>query len=151
MQLKPVATGLAFLIMAAPVAFAQSTYLVTDLGTLPGGSYSAASGINNNGQVVGGAGTTSGPDHAFLYSGGIMSDLGAWGGSESDAYAINNNGQVVGAFYVNGNICYAFLYSGGVMTNLGTLPGGTYSLAFGVNDSGQVVGDANASSTGLDH
>ncbi len=48
---------------------------ITDLGTL-GGSYSYAYGINDSGQVVGGAATASGAQHAFLYSGGSMTDLG---------------------------------------------------------------------------
>jgi probable HAF family extracellular repeat protein len=42
-----------------------------DLGTLPGepsGTYSAANGINNRGQVVGWGATASGEDHALLWS-----------------------------------------------------------------------------------
>src|ERR1039458_7571205 len=155
MQLKPVATGLAFLIMAAPVAFAQSTYLVTDLGTLPGGSYSAASGINNNGQVVGGSAPTGGPDHAFLYSGGIMSDLGTLlGGSWSAASAINNNGQVVGEADTSSGAQHAFLYSGGIMSDLnGLIPtnsGWTLTSANAINDSGQIVG-SGTNTSGLFH
>jgi len=34
--------------------------------------------------------------HAFLYSGGVMYDLGAPAGSSSYAYAINSSGAVVG-------------------------------------------------------
>jgi len=48
---------------------------MVDLGTLPGGTTSQASGINNSGQVVGFSNITSGAYHAFLYSGGTMIDL----------------------------------------------------------------------------
>ena len=58
-------------------------YTVTDLGTLPGGTQSCAYGINNSGQVVGSAETSGGADHAFLYSGGSMQDLGTLGGTNS--------------------------------------------------------------------
>jgi probable HAF family extracellular repeat protein len=40
----------------------------------------------------------------------------------------------------------AFKYENGIMTNLGTLDGaypGSYSIAYGINDSGTVVGDSN--------
>jgi probable HAF family extracellular repeat protein len=49
---------------------------IVDLGTL-GGASSNATGINDSSQVVGWAnpaGSTA--RHAFLYSGGVMSDLG---------------------------------------------------------------------------
>ena len=41
---------MALLVMAR----AQRRYQITDLGVLPGGTYSFASGINNRGQVAGG-------------------------------------------------------------------------------------------------
>jgi probable HAF family extracellular repeat protein len=87
--------------MTTPAAFAQVSYSVTDLGTLPGYPSSVARGINSNGQVVGSA-TTNGIAHAFLYSAGIMTDLNSLvpthsGWTQTDANAINDNGQVVGA------------------------------------------------------
>jgi probable HAF family extracellular repeat protein len=118
---------------------------MSDLGTLGGSS--VASGINNSGQVVGYSYTSgSGVYHAFLYSGGVMSDLGTLGGGVSLASGINNSGQVVGDSQTTGNEAFhAFLYSGGIMSDLNNLfPNniGTYLYAaIGINDSGQIIAD----------
>ena len=122
---------------------AQTTYTITDL--TPGGSYSVGFGINASGQVTGQFVTTDNSGnsaiHAFLYSGGSMTDLGTLGGNSSSGIGINASGQVTGNSYTTGNYFYhAFLYSGGSMTDLGTLPGGSYSGGSGINDSGQVTG-----------
>jgi probable HAF family extracellular repeat protein len=79
-----------------------------------------------------------------------MLDLGTLGGDRSVAYGINSSGQVSGWSWTSGDGYQdAFLYSNGSMLNLGDLqqygerPG---SFAFGMNNSGQVVGigDLNA-------
>jgi len=106
---------------------------------------SQASGINNSGQIIGNStiGTTQ-YDNAFLYSGGVMKDLGTLGTSFTSfsiATAINDSGQVVGYSSLNNGQNHAFLYSGKAMTDLGTL-GGQSSEAFAINNSGQVVGFA---------
>ena len=103
-------------------AFIYSAGLMTDLGSLGGGS--VASGINNSGQVVGWSYTSGGQAHAFLYSAGTMTDLGTLGGTSSYASAINNSGQAVGVSDTSGGQPHAFLYSGGTMTDLGGLSGG---------------------------
>jgi probable HAF family extracellular repeat protein len=105
----------------------------------PGPSYGLA--INASGQIVGQArGLTTG-NHAFLYSNGVMQDLGTLGaivgyGPGSCAYGVNNNGQVVGWGATNTGSDDAFLYSNG-LTDLG--PG----TAYGINNNGQVVGNSN--------
>ncbi len=128
-------------------AFLYSNGVMQDLGTL-GGSFSAAYGINDSGEVVGTSGTTGGADdrgRAFLYSGGVMLDLGTLEGLNTSAgFRINNTGQVVGwssnvPSPGNGR---AFLYGSGVMQNLGTLGSGTVSEAAGINNAGQVVGSS---------
>jgi probable HAF family extracellular repeat protein len=113
-----------------------------DLGTLPGGLWSAAYANNDSGQVVGYSDQSGCPPFcvtrpAFLYSESTgMQNLGMplespnYSGKATD---INASGQVVG---YSG---HAYLYSGGQWQNLGTL-GGCGSLAYGINDSGQVVG-----------
>jgi len=59
-------------------ASAQSTYTITDLGTL-GGSSSTAEGINSLGQVVGYSVRADGYPCAFIYSNGVMLNLGTTG------------------------------------------------------------------------
>src|SRR5215471_8140596 len=121
----------------APLAAAQTTYTVTNLGTLSGASSAKVAGINKSGQIVG-----TSADHAFLWSNGTMTDLGTLGGDVSSAYAINDLGQVVGqAATANGEM-HAFLWANGVMTDLG-VPGET-SAAHGINSQGVIVGVASA-------
>ena len=139
-------------------AFLYSGGVITNLGTL-GGGYSFGQGINDSGQVVGTSATTSGALYAFLYSGGVMTNLGTLpGGAASNGLGINSSGQVTGysetpclsTCYLrtaDGNTVHAFLYSGGVMTDLGTLPGGTYSIGLGINSTGQLAGYSDIAPT----
>jgi probable HAF family extracellular repeat protein len=152
-------------VIVAQAALAVPRYIVLDLGTLPGGTASGGYGINNAGQVTGYSFTTNGPtgflgDHAFLYSGGSISDLGvlggaaSYGGAASGGYGINNSGEVTGSSGItNGSATHAFLYSDGSMYDLHTLGdpsqegmlGGPTSHGYGINNSGQVTGDSNIS------
>ena len=110
-----------------------------DLGTL-GGRESYAYGINASGQVVGYSSLPDGSIHAFLWTNGVMKDLGTLGGN-SYAYGINDVGQIVGEYVTSGTDPRqrAFVWSKGVMTDIGTL-GGLDSIANAINASGQVVG-----------
>ncbi len=151
----------ALLLPLAPVAGVKATtnYTFTDLGTL-GGSYSYGFGINSSGQVTGSSAITgSSPEHAFVTSGGVMTDLGTLGGTSSGGYAINNSGQVTGYADTSGYSAadpiadghtHAFVTTGGVMTDLGTL-GGSSSLGFGINSSGQVTGSSDTTRDRAQH
>ncbi len=113
-----------------------------DLGTL-GGNRSFAYGINNNGLVVGAADITGNQrQHAFYYDGTIH-DLAAMLNisGDSKAVAVNSAGTVVGTAGQT-----AFVYDG-TLHNLGAF-GGTNSEALAINDSGQVVGDADTPFSG---
>jgi probable HAF family extracellular repeat protein len=119
------------------------------LGTNSGSSSSVGYGINSNAFFVGQSSTAATNQlHAFL-SGSPLRDLGGFGSATfSVATAINDAGQVVGYGQV-GPYTNAFLLPGPVTNGpapgnfLGGLPGGNNSLAFGLNQFGDVVGAAD--------
>lgn len=126
---------------------------LSPLGTDPD---SAATAINDSGQVVGISGICQNAvgafsaTHAVLWENGQPTDLGNIGGHGWNTPAfINNHGQIVGfanasGDLVNGQLAikfHAFLWTKERgMRDLGTLPGDALSEALGVNESGQVVG-----------
>jgi probable HAF family extracellular repeat protein len=125
-------------------AFLYSNGTMTDItsgSVFPYGT--TALGINNLGDVVGYGWPNSAIDHAFLYSGGEMVDLGTLGGGPSDtsvAWAINDAGQVVGNSTTSNGHSYAFLYAHGKMKSLGVPLGASGSTAHAINANGQIVG-----------
>lgn len=101
---------------------------------LRAGSGSYARGINEAGQVVGRLIPSVG-EHAFLYSDGVLTDLGALPGENASiALGLNNKTQVVGGSFSSS------IPSTGRMQNLGSLPGSDRSGAAAINSSGQIVG-----------
>ncbi len=115
-----------------------------DLGDLTGGSASStAYGINADGTVVVGYGTSAGGTEAFRWTAGTgMVGLGDLTGGifYSTGQKINDDGSVIiGTSY--GTLNYeAFRWTAGSgMTALGALAGGLYSYANGVSADGSVV------------
>jgi len=101
-------------------------------------------GLNANGQFATNIRPAPFTQHAAIYSGGTMTDIGTLGGDNSTARAINDKGQIVGWSDLPGHYFpsppeHAFLYSGGAMTDIGTL-GGSRSDALGINANEQIVG-----------
>ena len=132
-----------------PVDFSLRAFLLgpdglTDVGTL-GGSESYGFGINSSGQVVGQAATSSGGYHAFLYTPGVgIADLGLLqGGIYSVATDVNDSGSAVGYCWTSQNQNRVFVcVPGNPMSDLGTL-GGTGAQAYGISNSGLIVGDVD--------
>jgi len=119
-------------------------YTITDLGTL-GGGYSESHAINDLGQVTGYSHLTGDAySHAFIYSAGVMTDIGAIEGDKgSCGYDINNAAQVAGSSGVGEMFfIHAFLYSSGTMTDLGSYgSANSWSWGAGINSYGEVTGN----------
>jgi probable HAF family extracellular repeat protein len=175
-----VCIGLALAVCAAPVwsqgpsgpQSAESKtlrYTVTDLGPLPGGTYSYAYAVSNAGVVAGGAATGSQIDGvsqtAVLWYGGLPPiSLGTLGGADcpncsSETAVAGLNGEVL-LFSENAGTdqnnedfcgfgthhpCLAAIWKNGVMKALPLLPGGNNSQALWMNNIGEIVGFSETS------
>ncbi len=126
---------------------------IRELPPLPGDTVSAATALNNRGQVVGISGICDravgrfSAVHAVIWRDGRPTDLGTLGGvAWNTPMSINQRGDVVGfgnaSAAAGGSFAvHAFLWTrkGGIR-DLGTLPGDTTSQALGVNDRREIVG-----------
>src|SRR5262249_42750235 len=124
-------------------AFLYSNSQMVDLNALlPSGSMmSMATGVNNLGQVVGTYFDANLFQHGFLYSGGSLTTF-----ANAFPQAINDSTQITG-YLSTASGDHAFLYSGGQFTDLGVLGTGFLnSYGYGINASGQVVGQSDAGS-----
>ena len=107
-----------------------------DLGTLPGWTFSAATGISADGTVVGCChnGLQPTPSEAFLWKSGRMRDLGP-----GQASGINAGGQIVG----NSGGRAVLWWRGGLYdlnTCLRGAKGWVLTSAAAINDRGQIAG-----------
>lgn len=167
------AVGLALLLSLTALGRAQNTYTVTELPTL-GGTVGAADSIDDKGWIAGYANLAGDrTEHAVLWINGTITDLGTLAGQNSSVGfpAKNSQGTLVGFAQTalsdplregwnyfcgpSGSkplcqgknlITRGFVWQNGAMTSLSTL-GGNISEAFGINNSGQVVGVAETSNT----
>jgi len=152
------ATGQAYAInsVGQVVGLADGPFLYSagKLSLLPGGV--TPLGINKVGSIVGYWNPSGIPnlEHAFLYSNGVVKDLG-FPNLNSSALGINTAGQIAGWTFPPPGTPWIFVATiwqpGGQVDFLGTL-GGMWSRALAINDLGQVTGQAAiAGITGTAH
>lgn len=102
--------------------------------------YTYATGINDAGQVVGYYFTPHAGPYAFLYSGGVVTDLR----TGAAATGINNAGQIVGydsyPYTTSGVGYHGFVRDAGGAMNYFDVPGAADTYAEGINAAGLVVG-----------
>ena len=144
-------------------AYSSATQWSGTTRTQLGGSNSSAYGINEVGQIAGaqtyagyysGVSYTPNSERAAIWSDTTMTDLGTLaGGRNSGARAINELAQAVGYSDGNFNNRHATIWNGTVATDLNTVlfsigSGWVLTEATGINDLGQIIGDATNSTTG---
>jgi probable HAF family extracellular repeat protein len=120
-----------------------------DLGTLSHAplANAVALDINGWGQIVGYSETDEKTEHAFVWGGGTLRDIG-----DSDkyphtiAFLINNRGEIVGTGTDTRDVGHLLRFDHGEMIDLATevvnLGAMTLSGLFGLNDLGKMVGSA---------
>ena len=122
-------------------AFVHENGVLRDLGV---GTHSSFAGsINKAGQITGTFATdwdpiTVGRDHAFLYSGGVITDLSVQFGRFISPGPLNNHGDFVGIAAADDTTTIVpFTYIGGAFQILATATNRQYSS---INDAGQILG-----------
>lgn len=129
--------------LAATPARADATYIFTSFDGPNSGAGTTVNGINNNNQIVG-------------FSVDQNNVVTNWTRNTDGTFNILNlptgsmaNGVNVNPVVVGQNGANAFVYFGGIYANLPYVNGTTTSeVAFGINDTGTIVGQYTDSSTG---
>ncbi|HEV7405984.1 MAG TPA: DUF3466 family protein [Chthoniobacteraceae bacterium] len=126
---------------------------ITEL-TAPANYQTYARGINSTDHIAGIA-RISAVNHAMLYVGGTITDLGNNGGQSSEARGLNDSDQIVGEYKDTGGTTHAFLYTDGVFHDLNDLiapgqAGGFTNLksAAAINASGWIAGYGDTAANG---
>jgi probable HAF family extracellular repeat protein len=134
-----------------------SRYILRDLGTLPGGTFSQAAGVTGYGLVFGVSTVSDGTQHAALWFEGHKYDIGTpgLGGANSAGFGINLWAEVAGqgetstadpngenfCGYGTGMKCQPFRWQDGKTTRLSLL-GGNNGTVNNINNRGDVSGVA---------
>jgi probable HAF family extracellular repeat protein len=138
---------------AAAVTPPLPSYTLTLIAVPANASSVQANALNGGGQVTGAIEFPSQPSHAFLYSQGVMTDLGtlSYPGTslmgDASGQAINAAGVVAGTFAAPLTQLWSLGFSGpsAGLTALFGLTGFSNCTATGINTAGLIVGGCSGS------
>ena len=137
--------ALAAVCLAGSPAHAQYTFTTINDSAAPYFSSTTATGISNNGQIIGTYG-----GHGFVDTNGAFATADFSGGSsETFPAGINTSGQIVGDYVDASGYFSSYIETGGVYSSLQDPNGYFDSTSLtGINDKGQIVGTYTAPSDG---
>ncbi|MGQ0639840.1 MAG: PKD domain-containing protein [Gemmatimonadaceae bacterium] len=98
-----------------------------------------ARGISDNGAIVG-AECDLAACRAALLNGPTLTVLGTLGGAQSIAFGVNAALQVIGWSETQQPPNHGFVWQNGTLSDLGGLTANHWTVAYGINSSGQIVG-----------
>jgi probable HAF family extracellular repeat protein len=125
----------------------------------PGARATFAARMNDQGQIVGAYSNEPNTPafnlpHGFLRnSSGVFTSIDVPGARRTQPFGINNLGQIVGEYVDQNGRSHGFLWNNGDFTTIDAPgPDGTSTIAFDINDSGQILCTTFAGSivSGLD-
>lgn len=108
--------------------YQDGTYTTVD-PPFPSATGSGATGVNNEGIIVGGF-----DEHGYINDHGIFTQLDVPGASFTLPRGINNDGVIAGVYCV-GSACHGFTLDNGQFTTV-DVPGATLTDISGINDRG---------------
>jgi hypothetical protein len=128
----------------------------TILGLVSGYKTGRATGINNNGLIVGEICCDDLYPEAVVWRGTtptLLPRLQASGGATTggEAVAVNEAGLIVGELSATGSYVYAVAWENGVVTNLGWVGAGTSAAPTAVNIQGIIVGKSTIDGPAIEH
>jgi len=137
--------GCKYLFLILPIcAFAQPKFMIQDLGALPNMPSCTGTAISQSGNVTGYCNPAGGSiylgtaTHAFLYSKGVLTDLGQTN-EPTVPTGVNDSGVVVGGYIVinleKGISVAPFIYQNGSIQQLAGVP--SDASPFGLTNAGQ--------------
>lgn len=123
----------------------------TDIGSLPyDNPITNAYALNNRNQITGESGPLLFPEQpyrAFIWTKGVMRDLGDLGFDINAGLDINDSGQITGhaSLPIGFHTRHAFLYSNGRLTDIDGRPASDFSFSegTGINNLGYIVGSSD--------
>jgi hypothetical protein len=106
---------------------------------LPTNFNSQATGVNDDGWVVGFYQPTTSTFTGFVDKSGVATSITVPGSVDTQALGVNDLGEIVGDYTLANGDMFGFLDKGGVFTTIDPA-GSTAVTANGINDLGQIVG-----------
>ncbi len=111
------------------------------------GISTAAYGINDKGQIVGGyclnfvcpGGAANPTNHGFVDNNGVFTTIDYPGAQLTEVSGINNAGVMVGIYVIHDTGPHAYIYQNGVFSNI-DYPNSSFALARSINEQGVVAG-----------